>query len=420
MKSLMCSVFWRAWEWGPFGKPATRSILASYNQMLSMRDNRKARALIGSEWFQDRWPMSFDGVRDTQSEFYNRYTGFMQATSVSGSGTGLRGDHVIVDDPHNVLEAESEKVRKETVKWFTEVLPNRVNDIKTDSFVVIMQRVHQADVSGHILASEMGYEHVCIPMEYDPDRKFYTSIGWEDPRTKRDQLAWPERFAREDYEKLRKTMGAYAIASQYQQQPAPRGGGMFKADWFHIVENEAEAFEDENDRIVAWVRAWDIAATEDVSGTDPDFSSSCKMGMTKSGRFIIFQQTRDRLSPKGVESLMRALASADGKQVMIQIPQDPGAAGKAYVMYLKKALAGYGVKAERPTGTKEVRATPFATQAEIGNVYLIKGPWNQDFIDELTVFPAGAHDDQVDAASDAFNFLSKPLRTVTEMPMGGI
>jgi len=190
MKSLSTNVFWPAWEWGPMGMAANRYVCASYSDRLTIRDNRKCRNLISSPWYRARWGSKFQLVSDQNEKvkFENNRTGFKLATSVGGLGTGERGDRFVIDDPHNVKKGESQADRQEKRLWFKETVPTRVNDPEKSAIVVIMQRVHEDDISGVILSDDYGYEHLMIPMEFEPDRKCYTNIGWKDPRTKKDEL----------------------------------------------------------------------------------------------------------------------------------------------------------------------------------------------------------------------------------------
>lgn len=215
-KSLTTSAFFPAWEWGPRNLPATRYVCASYAQDLTVRDNRRCRALVSSPLYQSLWGDRFSLTDDQNAKvrFDTDKTGFKIATSVGGVGTGERGDRFIVDDPHNVKDAESDLKRNGALQWFSEVVPTRVNE-ESSAIIVIMQRVHEDDVSGQIIANDLGYEHLMLPMEFEPKRKCFTSIGFEDPRTEEGELLWPERFSREFLEKdlkpgLRAWGGEYA------------------------------------------------------------------------------------------------------------------------------------------------------------------------------------------------------------------
>lgn len=239
MKSLICDVFWPAWEWGPMNKAHHRFVAFSYAASLTLRDNGRFRDLIISHQYQELWSHRFTARKIGEEKVSNDKTGWKLASSVGGVATGERGNRVVLDDPHSVKEAESDVVRSETVRWFKEAMSNRLNDMERDAIIVIMQRVHENDVSGAIIAGEMGYVHLCIPMEYDEGRHCETEIGWSDWRTTDGELAWPERFSANVIAGMRRDLGSYAYSGQYQQSPVPRGGGIFKTSWWNRWDDES-------------------------------------------------------------------------------------------------------------------------------------------------------------------------------------
>lgn len=397
MKSLLSGVFWPAWEWGPCGRPATRIIGSSYSEDYAKRDNRRMRDLVSSEWYQALWGDQVQLVRAGEMAFSNTATGFRQGIPFSRL-TGGRGDRVIIDDPHSVDGAESEAERGATIRTFRESVPTRLNNPAKSAIVVIMQRLHEQDVSGTILALGLGYEHLMLPMEFEPERRCRTSIGFEDPRTYDGELLFPERFSREVVERDKVPMGSYAVAGQFQQRPAPRTGGMFQRGDFEIV----SALPAGPRRTV---RAWDFAATEVKKGKRPDWTVGLRMCLV-GDTFYVEDVVRGQWKAAVVETTLANVASQDQTKVTIRLPEDPGAAGKADAATKIKLLKGYSVKTVRPTGDKATRARPASAQAEAGNVKLLRGAWNEAFLDEVCTFPAGAHDDQVDAFADALNELA--------------
>lgn len=392
MKSLLVSVFWPAWEWT--FRPELQYLTTSYSEAYVKRDSRRMRDLVSSEWYQALWPLSLP--RTAEISFENSRRGFREGKPFA-SLTGGRGDRVIIDDPHSTETAESEADRNTAIRVFRESVPTRLNDPERSAIIVIMQRLHEEDVSGQILKLGLGYEHLMLPMEFEPERRCRTSIGFEDPRTEEGELLFPERFPRHVVERDKVPMGSYAVAGQFQQRPAPRSGGMFQRGDFEIV-----------DAVPAGAkrcRAWDFAATAPKAGKQPDWTVGLRMAYV-GGIFYVEDVRRDRWSPGDVEKNLKATASQDGTEVRIRIPEDPGAAGKADAATKIKLLAGYDVTAVRPTGEKSVRAKPASAQAEAGNVKLVRGPWNEAFLDEVCSFPNGQHDDQVDAFADALNELA--------------
>jgi predicted phage terminase large subunit-like protein len=372
-----------------------RYLTTAFNENPVKRDTRKCRDLILSEWYQSLWP-EVSLVRTGEMSFANSGTGTREGVPF-GSLTSQRGDRLIIDDPHSTETAESPTDRVNTTRKFREGATNRLNDQSKSAIVVIMQRLHEDDVSGVIHKLGLDYVHLCLPMEFEPERACETPIGFKDPRTAPGELLDPVRFPRDVIEGMKKELGGHAYAGQYQQRPSAREGGMFKRHWFQIVDAvPAEAKHR--------VRRWDLAATIPTAGSDPDWTAGVKMS-TDGTRFYVEDVAKLRDTPAKVRRAISNTATLDGKSCDIVIPEDPGQAGKAQAQSIIAENAGYKIKAERETGDKATRAEPFAAQAEAGNVCLLRGAWNEAFIDELCAFPQG-HDDQFDAAAGAFNHLA--------------
>jgi predicted phage terminase large subunit-like protein len=234
-KSMLTSVLWPAWVWTT--RPEMRFLCCSHGLELALRDSVRCRRLIQSEWYQSLWNIQLVGDQNAKQKFENSSNGFRQAIASTGI-TGARADHVIVDDPHSVDSAMSELQRQSTTDWFLEALPTRLNNPISSSITVIMQRLHEADVSGVILEKNLPYCHLMLPMEFDPNRKCVTSIGFEDIREEEGDLLFPTRFPYEVVERDKQVMGPYAAAGQFQQSPSPRGGGIIKREWWMLWDDE--------------------------------------------------------------------------------------------------------------------------------------------------------------------------------------
>jgi predicted phage terminase large subunit-like protein len=357
------------------------------------------RRLVTSDWYQERWHVQLTGDQNEKKYYENASTGFRQACAV-GSMTGRRGDRVAWDDPHSVEASLSAAHRETALRVFQETLPTRLNNPDSSAIIVVMQRLHEGDVSGLILSNDFGYEHLCLPMEYEVDRKCRTSIGWEDPRTVEGELLFPERFSRETVERDKKVMGSMATAGQFQQRPAPRSGGFF--EWEKIVIVDALP------NIVRWVRYWDKAGT-DGGGA---YTAGVKMGVGDDGFFYIVHVERGQWAAPKRERTIKATAASDGVLVPIWIEQEPGSGGKESAEATIANLIGYTIKAEKPSGDKELRAEPLAVAVEAGMVRMLRGEWNTAYMDEVKLFPASKYKDQVDGSSGAFN------RLAIEEPVG--
>ncbi len=397
-KSLIVSVFWHAWSW--IERPWLRWLFSSYASNLAIRDSVKARRLIASPWYRERWGARY-ALTDDQNQkirFENDRTGYRIAASVEGQNTGEGGDIICSDDPNNVREAESEVIRTGTNEWWDEVMSTRGNDPKTVAHVIVQQRTHYNDLTGHVLGKESDYVHLCLPAEYEPD---HPHLWAGDPRKKEGELLWPERFGPTELADLKKEMNsAYAVAGQLQQRPAPRSGGIFKRDMFRAVPSTPE-------NPISIVRAWDNAASEGGG----DYTVGALMMKFADGNYVVADVVRGQWESSRRDAIKKQTAILDramyGPRVRIRDVQDPGAAGKDSAKASVRNLAGFSVVTVRPTGDKETRAEPFASQQQMGNVALVTAPWNEEYINELCGFPSWAHDDQVDASADAFNEIEK-------------
>ena len=399
MKSMATAVFWPAWEWGPRGMPHIRFIGASHEEGLATRDNLKMRRLVQSPWFQALWPTDLTGDQNQKTYFENASTGWRQSCPVK-SMTGRRGDRVLWDDPHSVEDAYSEPAMLTATRIFRETLPTRLNNPDSSAIIVVMQRLSQKDISGEIIERDLGYEHLCLPMEYEGPRKA-TSIGFTDPRTTPGELLFPARFPREVVDRDKKIMGDYAVAGQFQQRPAPPSGGRIKPGQMPIVDALPAG-------VLEWCRGWDLASTEDGA-----YTVGVKMGRLADGRYVIADIVRDRLEAHERDQLLKNTADADGRgRVKQSIPQDPGKVGKGQVAAFGKLLAGHNVHFSPETGDKVLRADPLASQINVGNVIMLRAAWNQAFIEEAGLFPFGTYKDQVDAAGRAFAGLLGPAAGV--------
>ncbi len=391
-KSLITCVMWPAWSW--IHNPESRWFTASYDARLSTRDAVKCRALISSEWYQSNWGDKVQIARGQDQKTYYETTagGYRLATSIGGHGTGEHPDYIVLDDPHDVSGAESQAERQTALDWWDLTMSTRgvSRGVKR---TIIMQRLHTSDMSGHVLEQE-GWVHICLPMRYEPGRMQTTPLGFNDPRTQDGELLTPDQFPEHIVRQTETRLGSYGSAGQLQQRPAPREGGMFKPEWFEIVD-AAPA----NAKRVRW---WDMAASQDGG----DYTTGVKMSKTDQGIYYVEDVRRGQLSSFNAENLVKQTAELDGKSVKIWMEQEPGSAGKKAIDAFARLLSGYSFRGERSTGSKEVRADPFAAQCEAGNVKLVRGAWNREYLEELALFPKGDHDDQVDASSGAFSKLA--------------
>ena len=407
-KSKTGDVYFPAWMWGPRNRPEARFLSASYAEHLTIRNNRDCRNLLKSDVYQSLWGdrFKFAGDQDAKKRFDNDHRGYKIATHVGGA-TGDRGDFLNLDDAHNVQEGESDAVRESTLTWFTETWLTRFFDA-TSAYLVWMQRVHHRDVAGLIIEKELGFVHLNLPMEFEVERRCKTVIGFEDPRKEEHELLAPERmdaaFLAEKKKDLAAHGGPYAYAAQYQQRPVPREGGMFQAGKAVVVK-EAPA------RVLARVRGYDLAASK-AKGSPWTVGAKLSLVVNPGRKILIYVEDVRRIQglTHDVDAMILECAEGDGGSVTHDFPQDPGQAGKAQIASIAALLSGHRMISSPETGDKEVRAGPFASQWNSGNVRLVEGKWNDAFTRELEMFPRGDFKDQVDACSRAYARLLVKLK----------
>jgi len=419
-KSTIVSVMFPAWEW--LVAPDQKYLCASYSSTLSIRDNLKTRRLIQSPWYQERWGhmFAFAGDQNAKQRFENDKTGYRIATSVGGTATGEGGSRLMLDDPHGAQAAQSEAIRESDLEWFDMVWATRLNNPKTDAMITVMQRLHEKDISGHILEDIGGYEHICIPAEWDGVKR-KTALGNYDPRTVKGELICPDRFGPAEITALKQSLGEYGSAGQLQQSPAPTEGGMLKVKHFQMWPAA-----DQMPQLEFIIQSLDTAFSEKTSN-DP---SAC----TVWGIFTHKGQRQGMLLDAWDEHLgypdLRQKVLEDwgaeyggtvvkGHKGMPTKPRradrvlvEAKASGQSLIQDLRRG--GVPVVAFNPgTADKVARAHQAAPVLELDLLWIPeskKNPgqfvsWAQPLLKQVAKFPVAEHDDLVDCFTQAVIFL---------------
>jgi predicted phage terminase large subunit-like protein len=414
-KSMIVSVFAPAWAWTRWPELKIRCISA--NPKVSHRDSRYCRALIASEWYQGmfepQWKIRPD--IDAVELFSNDQGGERLSTGINAKIIGEGTDVLTIDDPHDPTEAQSETQRRAVLERYDSSIANRVNDPLRSIRIGIMQRVHEEDWAGHVL-KQGGWHHLCIPMEYEPDRKYMTVLNWIDPRKELGDLMQPERFPKEWVESEKIRLGSYAYAGLMQQRPAPMEGGFFRKAWWNFFRYEGTTNNYRpagcNDRpaiLAPTNKQGEIKFDQVIVSLDCSFRESqdgsrvgCLVIGTKgANRYVIDNKTAPMDFKKTVDLVEWLFQKYKPTKFLIE----GKANGDAVVSLLKNKIPNLVLV--EPEGGKESRAAAMQPAVEAGNVYLLEGAsWLEDFIHELSTFPNGKHDDQVDSLSQAINHLA--------------
>ena len=391
-KSTIVSVMAPVWAWTHL--PAFRTIVATHTHTpLGINLARLSRKIVRCDKYWECFQMGLSEDQDTKGHFVNQEGGSRLTATVGGhSPLGMHAHLLIVDDPIDPKSARkvSQMDISETNRWVAEDLQSRKVDKTVVPMILIMQRLKENDPTGYWLEHGSAVKHISLPARSDEG---YPVSPPELLDRYVDDMLDPQRMPKQVLEAI-KQVNEFSYAAQYGQSPVPAGGGMFKVDKFlaNHIEEPPESF----DRVL---RSWDKAATAGGG----DYTAGVKMAEDQQGNIWILNVVRGQWEVDERDAIIQRTAKIDGAECPIILEEEGGSSGKFEAKYAVKALAGFQVHCERPTGSKETRAQPLASQVNIGNVFLAEGSWNQAFIDELRVFDNHAqHDDQVDAASQGY------------------
>lgn len=392
-KSLLVSVFWPVWQW--IVRPETRYLYASYALSLAIRDAVRSRHLLHTRYFQDNWGRAFKLLADqnTKSRYENDRGGARLSTSVGSMVTGEGGDIIVVDDPHNTREALSKTKRESVVIWWDHAMRSRLNNPSTGSIVGIMQRVHEEDWSAHVL-KDNGFEHLYLPMEFEKNRACTTSIGFRDPRRREGELLNHQRFDRKWCKREKAIVGSYVWAGQYQQHPAPLGGGLVKLSWFRRYGTLPKGAS-----VLRVSQFWDTAQKADELLNAPWV---CGTWLSTCDGYYLAEVFRDWLDYPAGRHMVYALAQKwNPNEIVIE--------NKSTGQSLLQELEGLPAIPCEPEGDKVMRLACETAAIEAGLVYLpdvakVKAPWLFDFESEISAFPKSQFKDQADMLSMALKF----------------
>ncbi len=423
--STLVAVMWPMWEWAR--DPTVRWFFASYDQSLSTRDSRRCRSLMNSDWYQGLFGGQYTLMDDQNLKIFyqNSRGGWRMATSVAGHGTGEHPDRIVYDDVQNAQQAESETERQAVLDWHDLTMTTR-GVARKSRRVCVGQRLHPNDISAHLL-KEGDWVHICLPMRFESGRMVATPLGWNDPRKEEGELLTPMQFPEAAVRRMERSLGVYGTAGQLQQRPQPKGGSMFREEWFKRI--KVAPFRSRR------VRYWDRAATLDGGAA----TAGVLMAVDAQGWFYVEDVVHGHWEPNERNRIMRATAFRDrsrygpSHEPVIVVEAERGSTGKESFQNFVRSLPGFRIKEDLPTGSKDTRAEPWADALAAGIAYVVdngesegRGRCTWDvgaYVQEHSAFRpdpgkrVGGLKDRVDASSGAYNFLAgtkraQPMRTV--------
>lgn len=391
LKSIIVSVAYVAWLLGH--DPTTKVICASYNEDLAARLGRMCLQVMQAEWYRTLFPKTRLASDRPSAEFFETTVGgYRVAASVGGTLHGLGADYLIIDDPTKPEEAASDARRQFGNEWFSQSAVTRLNDKRRGRIILIMQRLHEDDLTGYVVA-QGGWTHLSLPAiaQEDETHAITTPFGVVCHRRREGEALHPDREPIEELAKLRTSMGSAFFSAQYLQSPTPPGGGIVKIGWFPRFDlGQPPSF----DRVV---QSWDTA----VSSKELSSYSVCTTWGVLAKKAYLIHVYRKRLE---FPDLRRAVISQARAFSASTVLIEDAASGASLLQDLKTELSS--VRGCKPTRDKVIRMDAQTAHIENGVVYLpSEAPWLPDLEHELAMFPKGRYADQVDLMSQALDFV---------------
>lgn len=388
LKSELVNVFLSSYLWTL--KDDIQIISSSYSASLSTGLSVQARRLILSDWYKKHFPYVELSIDQKQKTKYSTPNGGLRySTSTGGTVTGMGGDVIIIDDPQNPQEARSDKERDNANRFFNETLRSRLNNPDKGVFIIIMQRLHENDLTGNILENDRdNWEHISLPAELSNNvipsdlKEFY-----------KEGLLFPQRLSLSVLNGFKIGLGSYGYSGQYMQLPSPADGGIIKRDWFRI---QRSIFDKNGKELLLNDLTWnfylDTAYTE-KQNNDP---SALLAAAWYDNNLYIRQVESVRLEFPELCKYIPQFVQSNGYTNSSRIKIEPKASGKSVVQQLKQTTGLNILEDKPPTQDKVSRANGVSPFIESGRVILLEGRYIDSFLEQCASFPNGNHDDEVD------------------------
>lgn len=394
LKSTIVTQSFPAWEW--INHPHIQYLTASYAKDVATRDAVDSRRIIESAQYQDAWGSRFKMTSDqnVKTRYENDHKGSRVVTATDAAGTGFGGNRIIVDDPVSALEADSSTARAQSIEWWKGTASTRMNNPEDDAMVVVHQRLNTDDLTGYILAEEKGWDHLVLPMRFDPALRKTTSLGFMDPRKVEGELMAPQRLSDTTVKEMEARLGTYHTNAQLQQNPSSRGGNIFeRGNWkFYKVVPEVDEY----------IISVDCSFKDTKSS---DYVAIQTWGVKGANKYLL-RRVRERMGFAATVTAVRA-AKALLPHTLAVLVEDK-ANGSAVIETLKNELPG--IIAINPDGGKVARAYAIQPEHEAGNLWLPDpslDPQIEVYLTEVTSFPNVKHDDETDSTTQCINWIRR-------------
>jgi predicted phage terminase large subunit-like protein len=384
LKSELVNVFFSVYCW--VLKDSIQFISSSYSGSLSITLSTQARRLLESDWFKEYFPeVQLSKDENTKSRYTTTNSGLRYSTSTGGTVTGMGADIIVIDDPQNPQLARSDVERENANRFFNETLRSRLNNPDKGVFIVIMQRLHEKDLTGMLLEKEPeNWEHICLPAEVSDYvkpldlKEFYT-----------DGLLFPQRLSKDTLNSFKLGLGSYGYSGQYSQIPSPDEGGIFKGDWFNIIKRLPE-------NVNTDLLKWDFYLDTAYTNKQENDATAMMCAAFHNNELYIREVKAVRLEFPELIKEIQQFTAVNGYTNRSRIYVEPKASGKSIVQMLKRSTGLNVIEDKPPSQDKVSRASSVSAFVESGRVNLLDGRYVDNFLNELKSFPNGSHDDMVD------------------------
>jgi predicted phage terminase large subunit-like protein len=407
-KSTLVAVIYPAWNWLTI--PGEEYLFTSFKIDLATRDSVRCRRLIESDLFQKCFGSKFK-LRDdqnTKTRFTNDKGGVRLVSSILGSGpTGEGGSIIAIDDPHSVEDKESDARRQGCVRWFDETFFNRLNSQITGCRLVVGQRIHPEDLSGHLLENQPGFwTHLCLPWDHDESRRTTTAIGWTDPRKIDGEPLWPAAWPESEIDQHRRK--AQYFSAQFNQSPINKDNCLFRPEDFRYFEEDADSYKILGKTIEKKDCAYTIVSVDVATSQakDADFTAIVTARVAKSGEIIVLDIVREKIPGPQITPRLQTISDLYSPSYFLIEDKGPG----QFVIQSAREV-GLPVRVAKAVGSKEDRSLTLQTRFSAQQVWFPKGAsWLKTVEKEFVEFPESAKDDVVDAASHLANSAARMTR----------
>jgi predicted phage terminase large subunit-like protein len=399
-KSNLVSILWPSWTWTV--EPWERFLFVSYSDDLAVEHSVNRRALLESVWFQQRWgnQVQFTADQNMKGAYKNTQSGSMVSAGIGGTITGKGGNRIVIDDPVDPRRAFSTAMREAANGYYGQTLSTRLDNKKTGAIVIVMQRLHRNDLTGHVLANGEGYTCLTLPAITEDSSVVYFPLSKKEIVRPAGDVLWPQRENAEDLKRQEKAMGTRAFGGQYNQSPTSDEGAILKRSWWRYYRQLPVLGTGNGDAAHHRIWVWDTAAKDKERD---DYTAGFCLATTPTGVYVV-RHVKERVQYPELRRLIEQ--EFNGLPARAVVIEDKSS-GQSVIQDLRRSTRLPIIAFEVGSRDKVERANLVAPTLESGRVHLPEtAPWVAGFVENAAAFPDVEHDDDVDAFVEGLLYLN--------------